>query len=156
MKAKPFVAKAELLLNKAFPDYLVRLVPDPDDAATFFAYAFNIPEGMEKEITDRMYDVIEEDLDGNGFDVIPSVTNLTATKEYYPQYFRASSSSRDFPRNDIVMQVLKDSPCCDQGDGTLFDFSDEELDAIFDHDRSYSEPPVSENIKNECQLAIAA
>ena len=156
MKVKPFVAKAELLLDKAFPDYLVRLVPDPDDAATFFAYAFNIPDGEEKEITDRMYDVIEENLDGDGFDVIPSVTNLTTTKEYYPQYFRASSSFRDFPQNDIVMQVLKDSPCCDQVDGIRFDFGDEELDAIFDDDRFYSDPPVSENIKNECQLAIAA
>ena len=107
MKTEQFIAKAESLLREAFPAYFVKLVADPDDAATIFAYTFNVPDGTEKTVTDQMYDVIEEKLDGNGWDVIPSVTSLTTTKEYYPEYFRSNPPEPEIT-NERVLDVVDD------------------------------------------------
>lgn len=103
MKVNKFVAIAERLFGNAFPDYLVKLVRDPDDTATFFVYTFNVPDGIEREVENRMYDLIESELDGNGWDIIPSVKSLSTTRMYYPQHFREPSPLRVVP-NEMVLK----------------------------------------------------
>ena len=108
MNTKEFVSMAELELGKAFPDYVIRLFPDPDDDATFFAYTFGVPDEMESEAKRSVRAYIRTHLDGYEWDVIPSIKNLTVTREHYPQYLRCDESGFPVP-NAIIFNVVQAS-----------------------------------------------
>ncbi len=153
MNVKKFAAMAESVLQEVVPAFTVKLVADPDDSATCFAYVFGVPDGSEREVKDRLYDVIEEKLDGGEFCVIPSVTNQSTTVAFYPQYLRDPSPTSAIPSNDVVSQFV--AAASHRKSTLLLDFDDEEIDAMFNAAQCRSGIPVSES-PNECQLTIAA
>lgn len=110
MKMNEFILMAESKLEKAFPDYVVRLFPDPDDDATFFAYVFCVPDGAEKDAWYAVRAEIRERLeDKYDWEVLPSIKNLSTTKGYYPQYLKRTSHEGS-PTNEAVLETLKASP----------------------------------------------
>ena len=87
MTATEFIAKSEAELGRVFPELVIHLFPDPDDASTFFAYMFCVPDGTEREVKNRAREIIRR-FDEGEWSVIPSIKNLSVTKEHYPQYLK--------------------------------------------------------------------
>ena len=85
MNKQTFITSTEAKLKAEFPHLVFRLIPDPDDDATFFAYAFCVPDGSEEATKTLVRTFLRNLLDDiSAYDVMPSVKNLTITKAYYP------------------------------------------------------------------------
>ena len=149
MKVKEFISLAETKLGKAFPDFVIRLFPDPDDDATFFAYTFCVPDGSELKAKDAVRGVIRSELDEAEWDIIPSIKNLSTTREYYPEYLRSSSLEKSVP-NSVVLQVAHAS-CNVEGDG--FQFGKDDFDQMIADQCSCKLPTHRESHEGQFQIA---
>ena len=151
MNANEFVSFAQGMLAKAFPEYEIRLFADPDDAATFFAYVFCVPNGEERKAKEAVRAVIRKSLDGHEWDVIPSIKSLGTTRLHYPQYLRSHpaepvvTNARVF---EVVEALCADTACHLAGLDEALD--QEDVDPGF----SYQMPVDLNN--HESQFRIAA
>ena len=151
MKANEFITMAEGVLGTAFPEYVIRLFPDPDDDATFFAYVFCVPNGEERKAKEAVRAVIRKSLDGHEWDVIPSIKSLGTTRLHYPQYLRSHpaepvvTNARVF---EVVEALCADTACHLAGLDEALD--QEDVDPGF----SYQMPVDLNN--HESQFRIAA
>ena len=154
MKVNEFISKAEIALGNAFPDYVIRLFPDPDDDTTFFAYTFGVPDGAEHEAKCAVRAFIGRHLDSSVWDIIPSIKNLSVTREYYPQYL-CPNSARPVS-NAVIFELVQDSRHVrkyfdDLGDD---DFRDTDFDEFLAEPVTCTMPIHREN--HEGQFDIAA
>lgn len=150
MKTNEFITLAETTLGTAFPEYVIRLFPDPDDDATFFAYVFCVPDGSEQEVKVAVRAEIRRELSDFEWDVIPSIKNLSVTREHYPEYLRRSSLGKSVS-NSVVLEVATAS--CNVLDND-FQFTGEDLDLMIEDHCSCNMPTHREN--HEGQFDIAA
>ncbi len=127
MNANEFSLFAQNTLAMAFPEYEVRLFADPDDAATFFAYVFCVPDGAEQKVKASVRAEIHEHLADTGWDVIPAIKNLTTTRRYYPEYLRPCPTEQEVS-NARVFQVVEgwsvDSDLNFNAEDDVFDLDD--------------------------------
>jgi hypothetical protein len=150
MKANEYIAMAEASLGKAFPDYVVRLFPDPDDDATFFAYVFCVPDGSEQEAKHAVRAKIRRELSDSEWDVIPSIKNLSVTQEHYPEYLRRSFLGKSVS-NSVVLEAATASCNVMEND---FQFTGEDLDLMIEDHCCCNMPTHRES--HEGQFDIAA
>ena len=123
MNANEVVKIAEAKLGKHFPELVVRLFPDPDDDATFFAYIFCVPDGTESDVRACAREFIHTSLTEVGeWDIISSIKNLSVTQEHYPQYLRQPATSNDIEPNSKVVPSLRSNFSSKQSPVTLVDF----------------------------------
>ncbi len=87
MTTNEFITLAENEFAAAFPDLAVRLIADPDDDSTLFAYMFRVPDGQEQPYKLRARELIRAKLKQFAeWRVIPSVKSMSVTLEHYPKY----------------------------------------------------------------------
>ena len=108
MTTEEFITFSEAEFAMAFPDLIVRLIADPDDDLTFFAYMFRVPDGHENEYKLRARDLIRTKLlQHPEWCVIPSVKNMSVTREHYPKYSQTLDPMDEIISNEEVMSLVK-------------------------------------------------
>lgn len=111
MTTSDFIAFAESEFATSFPELVVRLIADPDDDSTFFAYMFCVPDGHEQDYKLLARELIRAKLKQYAdWRVIPSVKSMSVTQEHYPKYLKTSDPMEGVISNATILKYI----VCDQ------------------------------------------
>jgi hypothetical protein len=107
MTTSDFIAFAESEFGTAFPELVVRLIVDPDDDSTFFAYMFCVPDGCELDYKLRARELIRTKLKQySDWRVIPSVKSMSITREHYPKYLKTPDPTEGVISNAAILKYM--------------------------------------------------